>query len=334
MRLNVLKISHIILAAVVILNLGLLIYWGGQIRSSQKSNMGCGASSYSLINQSLACDISYALEKGSYTPLNNDLVKYIVEQNQKGTVSQVSIYLRDLYNGPVLEIDSNEKFSPASLLKLPLLITILDLAEEKPEILTTQLVYTPPENEINPHIVPFEQIEGNVPYTVDDLLHRMVKYSDNRAYYAVLEYLRELSPDEDLLLQTYINLGIVDPDNLFDETVSTRSYASIFHQLFHSSYFSHLETSQKALEYLIDADFRDGLVAGVPEHVKVAHKFGERIDEETQAVQLHDCGIIYFQDNPYSLCIMTRGDDIDDLKSVIAEISKRVYEEFESRAKE
>ena len=42
--------------------------------------------------------------------------------------------------------------------------------------------------------------------------------------------------------------------------------------------------------------------------------------------QLHDCGIIYYPNNTYLLCIMTRGKDFKQLESVIAGISKTVYE--------
>jgi hypothetical protein len=47
--------------------------------------------------------------------------------------------------------------------------------------------------------------------------------------------------------------------------------------------------------------------------------------------QLHDCGIVYFPDNPYIICVMTRGDDVNELAPVVAHISKMVYDEFESR---
>ena len=126
-------------------------------------------------------------------------------------------------------------------------------------------------------------------------------------------------------------LGLVDPDNLLDETVSTKTYAGIFHQLFHASYFSQRATSEKALEYLLESVYDRGLVAGLPKNIKVAHKFGERYSESNEIIQLHDCGIIYYPDNPYSLCVMTKGKSISELEEVISEISQRVYEEFERR---
>jgi hypothetical protein len=67
----------------------------------------------------------------------------------------------------------------------------------------------------------------------------------------------------------------------------------------------------------------------------VSHKFGVRniladgakpTDEPT-ARELHDCGIIYYPNNPYFLCVMTRGKDFPTLEGVIKDISKIAWDE-------
>ncbi len=92
-----------------------------------------------------------------------------------------------------------------------------------------------------------------------------------------------------------------------------------------------LDNSEKALGLLSSAKFEEGLSAGVPSEVKVAHKFGEREESETNEIQFHDCGIIYFPNNPYLLCIMTKGNNLTNLETVLSTISKMVYEEVDSR---
>jgi hypothetical protein len=84
------------------------------------------------------------------------------------------------------------------------------------------------------------------------------------------------------------------------------------------------------LSLLVQSDFGGGLQSGVPPNIKVANKFGERILESGEK-QLHDCGIIYYPDNPYQLCIMTSGNNFKELEKIIREISKEVYEEVDSR---
>ena len=58
-------------------------------------------------------------------------------------------------------------------------------------------------------------------------------------------------------------------------------------------------------------------------NIPVAHKFGER--ELPNADQLHDCGIVYVPKHPYLLCVMTRGDSLTNLTTVIAGLSEVVY---------
>ena len=87
--------------------------------------------------------------------------------------------------------------------------------------------------------------------------------------------------------------------------------------------------SNRALGILSESMFKDGIVAGVPKGTIVAHKFGEQKNGNVQ--QLHDCGIVYYKPNPHLLCVMTQGDNIDELKPVIQDVSKKVYEEVKGR---
>lgn len=79
---------------------------------------------------------------------------------------------------------------------------------------------------------------------------------------------------------------------------------------------------------LSKTSFKKGLVAGVPKNIMVSHKYGERLYVDSNEAQLHDCGIIYFPQTPYLLCIMTRGENFAELENTIKEISKNVYETF------
>ena len=85
--------------------------------------------------------------------------------------------------------------------------------------------------------------------------------------------------------------------------------------------------SEKALDILSKTTFNDGLVAGVDKGITVSHKFGEYVGQQ---IELHDCGIIYYPENPYFLCIMTRGDNLDNLKDVIKNISGQIYDYYKN----
>jgi len=160
-------------------------------------------------------------------------------------------------------------------------------------------------------------------YTVDELLRRMIAYSDNNSA-ALLEQTVKI----DLLRQTYYDLGIRSPYAMKaeDDYISVNNYASIFRILYNASYQSKL-MSEKALEYLAESAFKGGLVGGIPEGIVVAHKFGEWESGDNKEIkQLHDCGIVYYPNHPYLLCVMTRGNSFEYLDDSIREISHAVHE--------
>lgn len=295
------------------------------------------SSKYELLNPNMENETEIVISKQEYVVLRQQLIDYIVTQSQVGKLRSAAVYFRDLHNGPTFGIEERSDFAPASLLKLPLLITYLGMAEDDPPILEKKLVFKQKvaTTEIEGQFyTPKEIVEEDKPYSIDELLYRMAALSDNNAYDVLFTYLTQLPEGQDQLLTTFRELGIIFPQSTLEDTISVKGYASIFRLLYNGSYLSP-EMSEKALEMLLESEFEQGLELGVPTGVKIAHKFGERslkVENDNSVVrQLHDCGIVYFPDNPYVLCIMTRGEDFDKLSQVLGSISKMVWDEVDAR---
>jgi beta-lactamase class A len=154
-------------------------------------------------------------------------------------------------------------------------------------------------------------------YTIGEMVKSMIIHSDNNASKMLSSFV-----DMEILKKTFIELGAEFPDKP-NYNISIRTYASFFRILYNSTFLNQ-ELSEKALHLLSETSFDVGLVAGVPKKLVVAHKFGERQLADGKK-QLHDCGIVYYPDKPYILCVMTRGKNFDQLASVIARISEEVY---------
>ncbi len=107
-----------------------------------------------------------------------------------------------------------------------------------------------------------------------------------------------------------------------------KEYSSLFRILYNRQFLTP-EYSQMALSLLSSSSYSAGLAALLPPETKVAHKFGyyEGNKAQKELLQLHDCGIVYHPVSPYTLCVMTRGKDLSVMTSVIAELSKAVYDE-------
>lgn len=296
-----------------------------------KKNVTCNNSKYRYINSDLICDEKVTINKKSYISLKIALEDKIKEDINKKQITSASIYFRDLNDGPTLGIDEYNKFSPASLLKLPMLITYVNLSEEDPKLLDTEIGFDNIEDSLDQFYPPKVTASPNTPYKIKELLTYMIKYSDNRSYYTLREYLKQVDPKKDLLQQTFFDLGIIDPIKTTDDTISVKSYSSIFLQLYNNSFFLDRDASEQVLQVLSESDFDEGLKRGIPSGIRVAHKFGERSDLPSRENQLHDCGIIYYPQNPYLLCVMTRGKDFNKLSDFIGEVSDMVYQEFDSR---
>jgi beta-lactamase class A len=264
-------------------------------------------------------------------PFKKHIEKLIREDLDSRWANQVAVYFRDLNNGPWFDIGEMTHFFPASLLKVPLLMAVLKQAETKPAILKQKIKYDDPDLKKKRNLSS-NNLEFGRNYAIDTLLDNMITHSDNVATLLLFKFV-----DKEILEQTYIQLGIIDdtsgPEraNLLDPSLPEHrftipQYASFFRVLYNGSYLNRA-MSEKALGLLARADFKSGIVAGVPTTVEVAHKWGYR--ELGEIRQLHDCGIVYYPKAPYLLCVMTSGDSYDHLDEAIREISRAVFTEVD-----
>jgi beta-lactamase class A len=254
--------------------------------------------------------------------LHDDLEKYIENKTTKTDISHISVYYKDLNSGGWIGIREKEKFTPASLLKIPVMIAFYKIAETDPTYLNTELVYK--SNGLNTiqNFTPEETLEEGKTYTINQLIEILIRYSDNNALIFLGNQI-----EKDKLTKIYNDLGMQDPnDNPKENVMTVKEYASFFRILYNSTYLNK-EMSIKALKLLSETTYEEGIRSGVPNSVKVSSKFGERDYDENVSTskQLHECGIVYHPKKPYILCIMTRGSDFKSLTKVISEISIKVY---------
>lgn len=185
--------------------------------------------SYSYINPLLECD-SAVENFGSFQRVEGKLEEYIDSEVRKGHISATSVYLRDLNNGPWVGINEKDEFSPASLIKVPLLIAYLKQAEENPSLLEIPLTINNIDAYKDQNLIPSTLLGLGQQYKTIDLLRQMIVYSDNVAYEALNANFS--GPD---LIATYQDFGIDISKGLSDPSgniLSVKDYASFFRILF------------------------------------------------------------------------------------------------------
>lgn len=269
-------------------------------------------------------------EFDEFQPLEKKLNNFINSQKQSGQINKISVYFRDLNMGRWTGINENDKYDPASMLKVVIMIAYYKESENDPAFLNKQIIYT---QSLDKDI---EQVAYQTPselktdqkYSIQQLIEAMIVNSDNGAKNALLANINPRSLNE-----VYTDLGLQPPNDTQNYTISAKAYSLFFRILYNTTYLDE-NNSEKALSLLTKAGYKDGLVAGLPANVEAAHKFGEHVNTDANGqitdVELHDCGIIYYPQKPYLLCVMTSGPDIGKLASAIKNISQLVYSDIDS----
>lgn len=256
-------------------------------------------------------------ESDRFLAFKNQLTNQIQGYIQSGLLSSASFDLRDLKQGDWISYNSEERFSPGSLMKVPVMITILRMAEDHPGLLDRQVVFDQPFQRTQVPNFLDQTIKVGSKYTIKELLHRMIENSDNDAADLLCKNL-----DPVAFKKIFTDFGFPEGHLSTVYPITAVEFSAYMEMLYNAGYLN-IEDSEFATSLLTGTNFKQGMVSGLPDSLLVAHKFGESGDDEMH--ELHESGIVYYNDSPYLLTIMTKGKDINKLPEVISMISKLTY---------
>jgi beta-lactamase class A len=258
-------------------------------------------------------------ESSELQGLKNDITGIISNFKTQGVVSSVSVYLKSFNNNDWICINENEKYFPGSLLKVPELITFLKMNEYTPGLLNKELFFDGKVNNEKTMNIVSKSIRSGQKYSIKELLTYMIRYSDNNA-----TQLLNGNIDLKIFKKVFTDLGLQEPDwNARNYPISVKDYSLFMRVLFNANYLSKAD-SEFALELLSKSEFKDGILQGIPNSITVAHKFGEAGDLDQK--ELHESGIVFLNNSPYLLTIMTKGTDLKAQSKAIGEISLKIYQ--------
>lgn len=252
--------------------------------------------------------------------LEDSLNSYTLLKKSKKEILELSIYYRTLNNGPWIGINADKKYCPASLLKVPFLIAALKQQEYDSSFLNKLVEYYPIDGIYTKNIDNNRYLNYGNRYSIYQLIQEMIINSDNNAMEIIVS-----NTWNDIFESVFYDLNIdynaYGPEDRF---VSPKQYAAYFRILYNATYLNPY-MSNLALEMLTQTKFKNGIVSGIPKDVVVAHKYGERSFINSKELELHDCAIVYDNEQPYILCVMTRGYNFETQANIISEISKMIY---------
>jgi beta-lactamase class A len=222
------------------------------------------------------------------------------------------IYIEDLNTGEHFGINDQHQFLAASVIKLPLAIALF-IAEAdgtvqlstkitpRPELIrdfgTGSMRYDPP----------------GTSYTIEDMLTRMIKQSDNTAA-AVLDDV--LGEDK---VQQRVDGWQLTQTSVKDDMSSPADMGRLLRLLYKHKLISPKRTVD-LLGLMTDTDFEDRIPQPLPRYVQVAHKIGT----ETHGV-VNDVAIVVLAGHPYIICVMSDGTTSEEAVPAIRKISETVF---------
>jgi len=270
--------------------------------------------------------IEYKKEDTLLMQIKEDVLKHIDEKKRLGVIQNASVYLRLLNHHQDVRINPSEVYFPGSLMKVPLMISLLKESETNRAFLDKKVVFDQMFEELPKQNIKSNSIELGKTYTMKELLYYMIVYSDNNATALLgnnIAFEKVARVFDDLALPPVTS-------GSQDYAISLKDYSRFFRCLYNASYLS-WEMSEYALDLLTQCTYSNGLKRNLPKDVSVAYKFGEKNLDGVQ--QLHEMGIVYKDNQTYLIGIMTKGRDVKILEDFIAELSKLVFDYFEKNEK-
>ncbi len=266
-------------------------------------------------------------ENSELSGLKEKIIDIIAQDKNKNLLKDVSVYFRTMNDGSWFVINGDRTYAPASLMKVTFLIAILKQSEADSGLLDKKIYFEKHADTGYNQTIKSFKLEEKKYYTIRELLHYMIGYSDNDALALISR-----NTSQPVLKKFFEDLGVAspswDPTKSSEYVVTVSDYCKLFRVLYNSCYLTN-ENSDLALEMLSESTYKGGLLKDISPSFQVVHKFGERFDG--QSSELHEIGIFYSTPQPYLLGVMSEGQDMSQLSSVLGKISKVVYENYNKR---
>jgi len=276
--------------------------------------------------------VSIWIDLGDQT--RSDVLKLIKESGAK----TVGVAVYDEKSGSSLLINEHNIFHAASTMKLPVMMRIFELSEKKMLTMDNRIevrnsfssIVDGSTFSLNREDDGEQTLYGRIGQQapINELVDKMIVRSSNLATNILIEkagakestdLVRRLGGG-DMTVRRGVEdakafrAGLINTTTAYDLMILLRG---ILERKFLSS-----ESCDQMIEILLKQEFNDGIPAGLPKAVRVAHKTGSITEIR------HDAAIVFPQnDRPYVIVILTQGiKEEKKADSLIAAIAKTVHQ--------
>jgi beta-lactamase class A len=162
--------------------------------------------------------------------------------------------------------------------------------------------------------------EGTITLSVNDALNKMITISDNYAALLLGSRIRLSKVESFLKTNGFKESSVGTTGNM---PITTAYDTAVFFEKLYSGKLVDQEYSNKMLQLLKAQKLNNKIPKYLAPNIVIAHKTGE-LDKYS-----HDAGIIYTQNGDYIIVILSKSDDPNSAKNLIATVSKAVFNYFQ-----
>ncbi len=240
---------------------------------------------------------------------DNEIIKRFSE-----TVSSLSgVYafvVVDLKSGDTYGLNEFEPMQAASLIKLPVMTLLLKQADDgKLNLDSTYILKNSDKTAGSGSLA--GSPDGTI-LTYRKLLQYMGHESDNTAFTIMRNYFT----DETINAFAH-ELGMKSTD--IKENVTTPSDVALLLQKIYDGRIISTKSKELLFDSLTKTIYENYLPKGIPENIRVAHKYGSEVHV------LNDAGVV-FSENPYVVVLLTGGIVESEAQKTVPILSQLIYE--------
>lgn len=294
-----------------------------ELKKAGAIDLGNRSKPGTLVHPLLECPA----DPNGLSAVGNRIQKTVDDLMIDPAIKDVSVYAMQLSDAKYLTVNPESTFRPGSLMRVPHMMAILKASERNPILLDQRFKYERDASLFKLKMDDSYMVPGQ-DYSVKQLLERMVVFSDKDALDMIYESTLNRADVWQNLFNT-LGLSHLWQSNRVANSIRSEEMALIFKTLYNSTYLND-RNSELALEIMSRSKFKLGIRKGIRQDDYAATKFGEMEYEENgqTVIELHEAGIVYCEDNPYVICVMTRGTDFDKQASAIEQVSRALYKEL------
>lgn len=253
--------------------------------------------------------------------INPSHLKDIVGKSLEGAQGTYAVAVRNLETGESYYLNGKREFESASLYKLWVMAAAYNQIERKKldpaKILTRDIEELNAEYGVSSESA--EVTEGTFELSVKDTINQMIVISNNYAALALSDEVGSGNISDFLSNYNFNNSHFRDPP-----TTTAEDIALFFEKLYRNQLASE-KTTKEMIGILQNQQLNDRIPKYLPQEIIAGHKTGE-----LDAFK-HDAGIVFTPKSDYILVVLSETDNPDDAAERIANLSKDVYDYFNTR---